>query len=138
MGTNVFLSANEAAVCDVLTRLNNAWMHERGDAMTAALNSCFAENVVLRGPDLSLLGRGRDFAVQSYREFVTQAEVKHFSMQPAEIDIWGNMATAQYKWTMSYVLSGQEYSEEGSDVFMLTRCDDKWQIVWRALLPAAA
>jgi hypothetical protein len=132
------LAADQSAVRDVLTRLNNAWTKERGEAMTAALNGCFAEEVVMRGPAFVLLGQGRDFAVQSYRDFVAQAEVKRFSLEPAEIDLLGDTAAAGYKWTMTYILSGQEFTEEGHDLFMLSRRANKWLIVWRAMLPGVS
>jgi hypothetical protein len=138
MDANVSAGTDEAAVREVLSRLNNAWMHERGDALTASLNGCFADNVVMRGPTFLLLGQGRDFAVQSYRDFVAQAEVKAFSVAPADIDILGNTAVAQYKWTMTYVFSGQEHTEHGHDLFMLSRRGDEWLIMWRAMLPASA
>ena len=47
-------------------------------------------------------------------------------------------ATAQYKWTMTYVLGGQEYTESGRDLFVIARRDKKWLAVWRAMLPDPA
>jgi len=93
----VNLSAQETAhaeIRDLLSRINDAWLHKRGDALTAALNACFAEDVVMRGPGFVLFGKGRDFAVQSYRDFVNQAEVKDFSLEEPDIDIAGETATA--------------------------------------------
>jgi ketosteroid isomerase-like protein len=103
----------------------------------ATLNECFADDVVMRGPVLSFLGKGRDLAVQSYQDFVTQAEVKSFSLDDPEIDVAGDTATAQYKWVMTYALGEQEYTEHGRDVFVFARRDKKWLVVWRALLPEA-
>jgi len=125
----------QIAVRDVLTRINDAWSRLRGEAMASALNDCFAEDIVVRGPGFVLLGKGRDFAVKSYQEFVTQAEVKSFSADDPEIDVAGETATAQYKWTMTYVLNGQEYTERGHDLFVFARRGVKWLAVWRALLP---
>src|SRR6185437_8969344 len=93
----VDLSAQEttaAEIRDLLSRINDAWLHKRGDVLTAALNACFAEDVVMRGPGFVLFGKGRDFAVQSYRDFVSQAEVKDFSLEEPDIDIAGETATA--------------------------------------------
>lgn len=105
-----------AEIRDLVARINDAWLHKRGDALTAALRPCFAEDTVMRGPGFVLAGRGRDFAVQSYQDFVTQATVKQFSFDEPGIDVCGETATAQYKWTMTYTLNGQEYSEHGHDV----------------------
>lgn len=131
-------TADQIAVRDVLARINDAWSKLRGDAMTAALNECFAEEMVIRGSGFVLVGKGRDFAVQSYHDFVNQAEVKSFSVDEPQIDVAGETATAAYKWTMTYVLNEQEYTEHGYDVFVFARRDKRWLAVWRALLPEAA
>ena len=119
----------QLAVKDVLSRINNAWIKQRGDAMTAALNECFAEDVVMRGPDFGILAEGRDALVRSYHDFLNQAEVKDVSLNDPEIDISGETATAQYKWTMTYSLNGQEYTERGRDLFVFSRRNQKWLAV---------
>ena len=131
------LTAEQDAIRDLLSRINDAWIKQRGEAMTAALNECFAEDVVMRGPGFVFIGKGRDLAVQSYHDFVSQAEVKSCSLDEPEIDVAGDTATAHYKWAMTYVLNGQEYTEHGRDVFVFARREKKWLAVWRALLPEA-
>jgi len=129
------LTADQIAIRDLLSRINDAWLKQRGEAMTATLNECFAEDVVMRGSDFVFLGKGRDLAVRSYQDFVTQAEVKNCSLDEPAIDVAGDTATAQYNWVMTYVLNGQDYTEHGRDVFVVVRRDKKWLVVWRALLP---
>jgi hypothetical protein len=132
------ITADQTAIRDLLSQINDAWTKQRGEAMTAALNECFAEDMVMRGPDFVFLGKGRDLIVQSYHDFVSNAEVKSLSLDDPEIDITGETATAQYKWTMTYALGGQEYTEHGRDLFVLARRDNKWLAVWRAMLVEAA
>lgn len=132
------ITTGQAEIRDVLSRINGAWSKLRGEAMTAALNECFAEDVVMRGPGFVFLGKGRDSAVQSYHDFVNQAEVKSVLLDEPQIDVAGETATAQYKWTITYVLNGQEHTERGHDVFVFARRDSKWLAVWRALLPEQA
>lgn len=132
------LTTEQIAIRDLLSRINNAWIKQRGEAMTVALNECFAEDIAMRGPGFALIGKGRDFAVQSYHAFVNQADVKNFSLEEPEIDVAGETATALYKWTMTYVLNGQEYTEHGHDVFVFARQKEKWLAVWRAMLTEAA
>ena len=128
----------QTEIRDVLSRINGAWSRLRGSAMTAALNDCFADEIVLRGPGFVFLGKGRDSAVQSYHDFVNQAEVKSVQLDEPQVDVAGDTATAQYKWTMTYVLNGQEYTEHGHDVFVFARRNQRWLAVWRALLPEQA
>jgi hypothetical protein len=125
------------AIREVISRINDAWSELRVEAMTVALNECFAEEIVMRGAGFAFLGKGRDVAVKSYQDFVSQADVKRFSMDEPEIDVAGETATAQYKWTMTYVLKGQEYTEQGHDLFVFARRGGRWLAVWRALLPEA-
>jgi hypothetical protein len=132
------LTTEQTEIRDVLSRINGAWSKLRGEAMTAALNECFAEDVVMRGPGFVFLGKGRASAVESYHDFVNQAEVKSFLLDDPQIDVAGDSATAQYKWTMTYVLNGQEYTEHGHDLFVFARRENKWLAVWRALLPEQA
>lgn len=122
------------AVRDLLSRLNNTWIHKRGEEMTKGLSESFAEDIVMRGPGFALAGRGRDLAVQSYRDFVTQAQIKNVSLETPEIDVMADTAVAQYKWEMTYVLSGQEYTDHGHDLFVLSQRSGHWIVVWRALL----
>jgi Domain of unknown function (DUF4440) len=128
------ITSEQVAIRDLLSRINDAWIKQRGEAMKAALNECFAEDVVMRGPGFVFVGKGRALVVQSYCDFVNQAEVKSLSLEEPEIDVTGETATAQYKWAMTYVLSGQEYSEHGRDVFVFARRDKKWLAVWRVML----
>jgi ketosteroid isomerase-like protein len=132
------IAKEQAEIRDVLARINGAWSKLRGEAMTAALNECFADEIVMRGPGFVFLGKGRDVAVASYQDFVSQAEVKDFLLDEPQVDVAGDTATAQYKWTMTYILNGQEYTERGHDLFVFARKDRKWLAVWRALLPEQA
>src|SRR5260370_17742923 len=131
------ITADQTAIRDLLSRINDVWTKQRGEAMTAALNECFAGDVVMRGPGFAFVGKGRDLVVQSYHDFVNQAEVKSFSLDEPEIDVTGETATAHYKWAMTYALGGQEYTEHGRDVFVVARRDKKWLAVLRAMLVRA-
>ena len=66
--------------------------------------------------------------------FTSQAEVKAFTAEDPTIDVAGDTAVAQYQWQMTYVLAGQEYTEQGHDLFVFSRIEGSWLVVWRALL----
>jgi hypothetical protein len=103
--------------------------------MTAILSQCFADDAVMRGPGFALAAKGREAAVQSFVDFTTQAEVKAFTAEEPTIDVSENTAVAQYQWQMTYVLAGQEYTEQGQDLFVFSRSEGRWLVIWRALLP---
>jgi ketosteroid isomerase-like protein len=125
---------DESAIRSQLARINEAWQHQSGEALANTLNECFAEDVVMRGPQFTLMGKGRALAVQSYVDFTTQAELKAFTAEEPAIDCSGDTAVASYKWQMTYALAGQEYTEQGHDLFVFSRRAGKWLVIWRALL----
>ncbi len=135
MPESVSQSGDQLAILAVVNTINDAWLHKRGETMTNALRPCLAENVVMRGPGFLLLGSGRDFAVQSYHDFVTQATVMKCTLDEPQIDICEQTAAAHYKWEMTYVLDGQAYTERGHDLFVLARRGETWVVVWRVMLP---
>jgi len=62
---------DESAIRDQLTRINDAWQHHRGEAMTAILSECFTDDAVMRGPGFALAGKGLDAAVKGFVDFTT-------------------------------------------------------------------
>jgi len=128
-------SAIRDQIARILARINDAWQHHRGDAMTDILSQCFSADAVIRGPGFSVAAKGREAVVQSFVDFVSQAEVKAFTTEEPTIDVSENTAVAQYQWQMTYLLAGQEYTEQGQDLFVFSRIEGRWLVVWRALLP---
>jgi ketosteroid isomerase-like protein len=122
----------------LLERINGAWLQGTSETVEAALDGCFHEEVVFRGPGMELLGRGRDVCAGSYAGFLRQATVRECTLSEPEIDLAGDTAVASYGWEMTYQLDGTEYSESGRDLFVLARGEGGWRAVWRAMLPAPA
>lgn len=56
-----------------------------------------------------------------------RAEVRECRLSEPVIDLYGNTAVAAYEWEMTYVMAGQEYSERGHDLFVLTKTQGRWQ-----------
>jgi len=113
----------------VIAQINRAWR----DGDFSRLPECFAEDAVMVGPGYVELGRGRSFFVESYREFATGAAVLEYSETQSLIEVFGNVAICAYRWTMTYQRDGQPQTESGSDQFVLSRVDSRWQVVWRYL-----
>ena len=127
---------DEQAIRDLIRAMNDAWMAGPVEDIPAALDQCFHDDIVIRGADLSITGRGKEACIQSYVEFVQQAVIRECTLDDPEIDLAGDSAAAVYTWEMTYEMEGQEYSEAGADVLMLTRVDGRWLINWRAMLPS--
>jgi hypothetical protein len=114
----------------LLSKINQAWLKGRLEE----LNDFFHDDMVIKGPELQEMGRGKDVCVGSYKDFISQAVVQEFKESDAAIDVWGSTAVASYSWEMTYQMKGQNYRESGRDIFVFARDDAGWRAVWRAVL----
>jgi len=117
------------AVADAVAQINRAWQNND----FAALLECFAEEAVMVGPGYKVLGRGRSFFVESYREFATSAAILQYSESDPVVEVFDQIAICAYSWTMTYRRDGAPSTEVGSDQFVLVRSNSKWQVLWRYL-----
>jgi hypothetical protein len=113
----------------LIGRMNEAWLKGRPER----LNQCFRDGVVVRGPDLRVMARGREACVKSYADFIRIAIVKEFQASEPIIDLFGSMAVAACPWKISYRMNDQEYHESGHDLLVLIRDEAGWQVTWRTV-----
>jgi uncharacterized protein (TIGR02246 family) len=121
--------SDEEAVRDLIARVNHAWLAKD----FAGLGDCFSQSAVMVGPGFEVLGRGRDFFVQSYRDFAQSAAVIHYSETDPLLEIVEDVAICVYGWTMSYEREGVASTERGTDQFVLCRAGADWQVLWRCI-----
>jgi hypothetical protein len=119
------------AVAGALRVINEAWVTGRPEEMAPFLD----EDVVFVQPKLAGRESGRDKAIESYREFLTQAELHAYEETDLVIDVRGHAAVVTYRWAIDYHLAKKHYHETGSDLFVFDRAGTRWRAVWRLLLP---
>ena len=124
---------DQEQIRSLLSRINEAWLKGR----TERLNECFHDDVVVRGPDLQEMGRGREPCVKSYEDFIRLATVREFKASEPVIDLFDSMAVATCPWEISYRMNDQDHHESGHDLLVLTCQKGKWQVAWRAVLSSA-
>ena len=117
-------------VLQTLASLNQAWRQRRFDD----LPQYFDENVVMKGPDLKEMVRGRDKLVQSYIDFMTRSEVTECAESNHFADEWETTAVAGYDWTMTWLSGGKTSRESGHDLFQFQRRGSAWVAVMRVML----
>src|SRR5450631_4149684 len=86
-------------VRQALEDLNQAWRNKRFDL----LEQCFDDDVVMRGPELKELGRGRSLVVQSYRDFMQKSDVIDYTESNHFVHEWSNTAVAGFDWSMTWI-----------------------------------
>src|SRR5438105_4762871 len=65
----------EEQVREVIERMNRAWLEGTLEDLPAALGECFHPAMVIRGGDLQVHGAGREACIESYLDFLEQAEI---------------------------------------------------------------
>ncbi len=115
----------------LLKKINRAWT----ESQTEILNEVFHEDMMIVSPDFQVLGKGREACVKSYEDFIRQATLREFSESDATIEVWEHTALASYRFDMAWEMDGQSFQEAGRDVFVFTLQHNRWQAVWRTILP---
>ena len=127
------LQHDQEQIRSLLSRMNEAWLK----GYTERLKECFHDDVVIRGPDLQEMGRGREPCVKSYGDFIRLATVREFKASEPAMDLFDNMAVAICPWEISYRMNDQEHNESGHDLLVLTCQKGKWQVARRTVLSSA-
>jgi len=115
----------------LLKKINRAWTEGR----TEILNEVFHQDMVIVSPDFQVLGKGREACVKSYEAFMKQATLREFTESEPAIEVWGLTAVASYRFDMAWEKDGQSFQDSGRDVFVFSLLGDRWQAVWRTILP---
>ena len=78
---------------------------------------------------------GREELVDSYREFMEEAEVSDFRIKDLRIDVFEYTAIVLYTFSIKYKVDTTNYDEEGLEILVLNLHKGHWQIVWRNQQP---
>jgi hypothetical protein len=117
-------------VRQALDCLNQAWRTRRFDV----LGRCFDDDIVLKGPGLRELARGRGPVVQSYIDFMQRSDVTEYTESNHFVHSWDHTAVAGFDWSMTWVQNGETDRGSGQDLFVFERRGDRWLAVLRVML----
>lgn len=122
-------TAEQEAVIATIRAINAAWRFNELEALDDLLH----ENVVFNAPGFAAEIRGREACIASYREFVTNAEVKDYEEKDYVVDVWGKTAICRYTFVVSYELQGNSHEDTGIDAFIMSRESGAWRALWRQM-----
>lgn len=117
-------------VQQMLERLNQAWKSRKFEE----LHQYFDDNIVMLGPGLKELVRGREGLVQSYVDFMTKSQVIEYRESNHFAHDFQTSAVAGYDWSMTWTAGDKTESESGKDMFVFERRDSRWVAVLRLML----
>ena len=126
--------ATEAAVREVLARIDAAWRLKQFDG----LERCFHQDATIVGPSYVEYARGRNKCAESYVEFATNAAVLSYSESAHSLNVWNNVAIYTFAWEMEYQREQGSKRENGTDQLVLALGTEGWQLVWRYIYFAPA
>ena len=113
-----------------LDGLNAAWRERR----FADLATCFDDAVVMRGPGLIELVRGRDALVKSYADFMTKSEITEYAESGHAVDRWGDTAVARFDWSMAWIQDSKADRASGQELLVFQRQGTRWVAIERVML----
>ena len=117
-------------VRQTLDRLNAAWREQR----FVDLNQYLDDHIVMKGPGLKTIARGRAALVQSYVDFMGKSSVLSYEESNHSIDLNQSTAVVTYDWSMTWEQAGKQDGASGQDMFVFERRESKWIAVLRAML----
>jgi hypothetical protein len=126
-----FESKIQYKIWQIIREINESWVSGNPDD----LKKYFHEEMVIASPDFQEQGRGREVCVESYKSFSSQAIIRDFKEKYPKIFVFGATAIASYIFQMSYEMNGKNFEDAGRDMFIFIREGDKWQAIWRTILP---
>jgi hypothetical protein len=112
-----------------LDGLNAAWRERR----FADLAACFDEAVVMRGPGLIELVRGREAVVRSYAEFMTKSTITEYAESGHAVDRWGETAVARFDWSMTWIQDSKADRASGQELLVFQRRGTQWVAIERVM-----
>jgi hypothetical protein len=89
--------------------------------------------VVMMGPGLKELARGRGPVVQSYVDFLQLVRLTDYTESNHFVHSWDHTAVAGFDWSMTWVQNGRTDRGSGQDMFVFERRTDRWIAVLRVV-----
>ena len=127
--TSTWDASNE--VRQTLDRLNLAWREKRFAEMEPVLD----EHIVMKGPGLKTLARGRSALVRTYVDFMSNSTVTAYEESNHAIHVNQSTAVATYDWSMTWEeQAGKQASGSGQDMFVFEQRGSQWVAVLRLIL----
>jgi hypothetical protein len=118
-------------VWETVRSVNKAWL---GYDMKALRNLCHPK-VVIVAPGFGRRSVGRQASLSSYEGFISMATVNHFKEAEPTIDVCDDTAVVTYRIEIAADVDGRPYAEQGRELHVLKRSDDRWLSVWRMVVP---
>jgi hypothetical protein len=119
-------------IWQIIKSMNITWVKGNPED----LKNFFHENMVIYASEsFQKLSVGREKCVDSYKRFSKNAKILEFEEKDPQIDIFGTTAIVSYSYEITYDINNEIIQDEGRDLFVFVQLGNKWQAVWRTVIP---
>jgi len=126
-----FESQTQQQIWHTIQKLNKEWLNNK----TEELAYYFHKDMVITGADLHELSHNRAESIKSYKDFMRNAVIHEFKECDPEVSVFAYTAIVRYRFDITYELGGKTHKDTGRDLFVLIKEDERWQAVWRTMIP---
>ncbi len=126
-----FKSQTHQQIWHTVQKLNKEWLNNKTDELAYY----FHKDMVIAGPGMQVLAHNRAECIKSYKDFMSQAEVDDYKESDPEVNLVAYTAVVSYRFDIDYTMKGKKYKESGRDLFVLIKEEERWQAVWRMMMP---
>ena len=113
---------------------NRAWM----SGNPRDVGKLFHQNVVFVVPGFSQRIEGREAMVESFVDYSTHVKTHFFEEKNPAIDVFGDTAIVNYRFSVRYEIDGRVADEDGQEILVFARANGSWHAVWRTQVPLPA
>ena len=126
-----FESQTQQQIWHTVQKLNKEWLNNK----TEELAYYFHKDMVITGPDLTVLAHDRAACIKSYKDFISNSVIHEYRESDPEVSVFAYTAIVKYKFEITYEMNGKTYKEAGRDLFVMIKEEERWQAVWRTMIP---
>jgi hypothetical protein len=126
-----FKSQTHQQIWHTIQKLNKEWLNNKTDELAYY----FHKDMVITGPDMKELSHNRAECIQSYKDFMSLAGVHDYKESDPAVNLVAYTAVVSYRFDIDYTMNGKRYKESGRDLFVMIKEEERWQAVWRTLIP---
>ena len=119
----------EAAVLQLVDRIQRAWQQGRPDEMAVLLDP----DVTFVFPGFSMRLSGRERLIESYRDFLAGARLRSYREERRSVVGGRDAALVEIAFDMTYAREGQDWRAHGVELWALERRGGSWIAFWRTM-----
>ena len=113
----------------IIKTLNDAWYNQDYQV----LDKLFLDKVIFRSPDFKLQLHGKKACIQTFKDFMDNANVSKFEIENISVNFLQRTVLATYQFTIEYEMNNKFIQESGTDIMVFEEIEGDLLLSWRAM-----